>query len=147
MTEILIGGRTIPLSYSAFEMIEIQKQIGCTAFELKDAVFGIKKEMDDDHPDVEPKITIGVVNDTERLEKMGKLIAILGNAGLEEKGEKPDITSKWVLRNMKPALILGYAIAAMAEISAGNMMEEKQEDKGPVDETLEEELAKKQPGN
>ena len=50
MTEILIGGRRIPLRYSAFEMIEIQKQIGCTAFELKDKVFGIRKEMDDDHP-------------------------------------------------------------------------------------------------
>ena len=79
----------------------------------------------------------------ERLEKMGRLITILGNAGLEEKGEKPDLTEKWVLRNMKPALIIGYAIATMAEITAGNMMEAKHEEKGPVDEGLEEEQEKK----
>ena len=143
MTEIKIGGRTIPLSYSAFEMIEIQKQIGCTAFQLKDEVFGIRQE-DEDDPN---SVRIDVIKDPERLEKMGRLIAILGNAGLEEKGEAPDITYKWVLRNMKPALILGYAIATMGEIAAGNMMEAREEETGPVDEGLEEQQAKKQPGN
>ena len=143
MTEIKIGGRIVPLSYSAFEMIEIQKQIGCTAFQLKDEVFGIRQE-DEDNPN---SVRIDVIKDPERLEKMGKLIAILGNAGLEEKGEKPDITYKWVLRNMKPALILGYAIATMGEIAEGNMMESKDEETGPVDEILEEQQAKKQPGN
>lgn len=147
MTEIKIGGRTIPLSYSAFEMIAIQREIGCTAFQLKDEVFGIRAEENEDDPNAQPKIMIDVVNDPERLEKMGKLIVILGNAGLEEKGETPDLTEKWVLRNMKPALIVGYAIAAMAEISAGNMMEAKSEEKGPVDVNLEAEQAKKQPGS
>lgn len=147
MTEIKIGGRVVPLSYSAYEMIEIQKQIGCTAFQLKDVVFGIQKEEDENDPNAEPKVTIGVADDPERLEKMGKLITILGNAGLEEKGEEPDLTEKWVLRQMKPALIIGYAIATMAEITAGNMMEARQEESGPVDETLEEEQAKKQPGS
>ena len=143
MTEIKIGGRIIPLRYSAFEMIEIQKQIGCTAFQLKDEVFGIRQE-DEDNPD---SVRIDVIKDPERLEKMGKLIAILGNAGLEEKGEKPDITYKWVLRNMKPAMILSYAIATMGEIADGNMMESKDEETGPVDEILEEQQAKKQQGN
>ena len=143
MTEIKIGGRIIPLSYTAFEMIEIQKQIGCTSFQLKDEVFGIHQEAEDNLDSVR----IDVIKDPERLEKMGKLIAILGNAGLEEKGEKPDITYKWVLRNMKPALILGYAIATMGEIADGNMMESKDEETGPVDEILEEQQAKKQQGN
>ena len=147
MTEINIGGRVVPLSYSAYEMVEIQKEIGCTAFQLTDVVFGITKDENEEEPNAEPKIRIGVVNDPERLEKMGKLIAILGNAGLEEKGEEPDLTAKWVLRNMKPALIMGYAIATMAEITSGNMMEAKKEEKGPVDEGLEEENAKKQPGS
>ena len=147
MTEINIGGRVVPLSYSAYEMVEIQKEIGCTAFQLNDVVFGITKDENEEEPNAEPKIRIGVVNDPERLEKMGKLIAILGNAGLEEKGEEPDLTAKWVLRNMKPALIMGYAIATMAEITSGNMMEAKKEEKGPVDEGLEEENAKKQPGS
>ena len=34
---------------------------------------------------------------------MAKLIRILGNAGLEEAGEAPDLTDKKVLRAMKPA--------------------------------------------
>ena len=143
MTEIKIGGRKIPLSYTAFEMIEIQKQIGCTAFQVRDEVFGIH-QADEDDPQ---SIVIEVVNDPERLEKMGKLIAILGNAGLEEKGEEANLDYKWVLRNMKPALILAYAVATMTEIAAGNQMEAKEEEKGPVDEILEEENAKKQPGN
>ena len=147
MTEINIGGRVVPLSYSAYERVEIQKEIGCTAFQLNDVVFGITKDENEEEPNAEPKIRIGVVNDPERLEKMGKLIAILGNAGLEEKGEEPDLTAKWVLRNMKPALIMGYAIATMAEITSGNMMEAKKEENGPVDEGLEEENAKKQPGS
>lgn len=143
MTEIKIGGRTIPLLYSTYEMIEIQKQLGCTSFELKDKVFGIKQEDEDD-----PYSTrMTAVNDPEKMEKIGKLIAILSNAGLEERGEKADITPKWVLRNMKPSLIVSYAIAAMTEITIGNMMEAKSEEKGPVDEGLEEEQAKKQPGN
>ena len=143
MTEIKIGGRVLPLSYTAFEMIEIQKQIGCTAFQLKDEVFGIRQE-DEDDPQ---SIRIDVIKDPERLEKMGKLIAILANAGLEENGQEPDVTYKWVLRNMKPSLILSYAIDTMAEIANGNMMEAKAEENGPVDEGLEEERAKKQPGN
>ena len=87
------------------------------------------------------------MNDPDRLEKMGKLIAILGNAGLEQSGQEPDLTDKWILRNMKPALILGYAIATMAEISNGNMMEVKNDKDGPVDEVLEEQESKKPQGN
>ena len=48
---------------------------------------------------------------------------------------------------MKPALILGYAIATMAEISNGNMMEVKNDKDGPVDEVLEEQESKKPQGN
>ena len=147
MTEINIGGRKIPLSYTAYEMIEIQRQIGCTAFELTDKVFGIRSEEDEKDPNAEPKVIIDVVNDPDRLEKMGKLIAILGNAGLEQSGQEPDLTDKWILRNMKPALILGYAIATMAEISNGNMMEVKNDKDGPVDEVLEEQESKKPQGN
>lgn len=147
MTEIKIGGRTIPLSYMAYEMIAIQKACGCTAFQLKDKVFGIKVTEDEEHPDADPKVELTIMEDPEKIEKMGALIAILGNAGLEERGETPDLTAKWVLRHMKPALILGYAIATMAEISEGNTMEAKKEEQGPVDEGLEEEKAKKQPGS
>jgi len=143
MNEIKIGGREIPLFYSTYEMAELQDEIGCTAFQLKEEVFGIVQEDEDDPM----SIRIKCATDPEKTKKLGKLIAILGNAGLEEKGEEPNLTAKWVLRNMKPALILPFAIATMAEINAGNMMEAKREEKGPVDELLEEEQAKKQQGN
>ena len=50
---------------------------------------------------------------------------------------------------MRPGLIIGYALAAMNEITEGNKVEAPQEEKkdGPVDVTLEEQQAKKQPGN
>ena len=145
MTEIKIGKRTIPLFYSTYEMIAIQKEIGCTSFQLKDEVFGIVQEDEDDPMSIE----FTVANDPVKTEKFGKLLRILGNAGLEEKGEVGDLTDKWILRNMKPSLIMVYAIAAMAEINEGNKIEppDKEEENGPVDEGLETEQAKKQQGN
>ena len=89
-----------------------------------------------------------VADDGARTKKLCTLIRILGNAGLEENGQEPDLTDKWVMRHMKPAMILPYALIVMAEIIEGNRMEKASEpEKGPVDEGLEEEIAKKQPGN
>ena len=81
------------------------------------------------------------------MENLGKLIRIIGNAGLEESGQEADLTDKWILRNMKPAMVLFYAMAMMAVISQGNIMEAKEENDSnePVDVILEEERAKKQP--
>ena len=145
MKEIKIGKREIPLFYSTFEMIEIQEEIGCTAFQLREEVFGIRQEDEDDPM----SIRMECVTDPEKTKKLGTLIRILGNAGLEENGEKGDLTDKWILRNMKPALIMAYAVAAMAVIVEGNRIEapEAEEQQGPVDEVLEEQNAKKQPGN
>lgn len=145
MTEIKIGNRTIPLMFTVYEMIAIQRDIGCTAAELREKVFGLK-EIDDD-PD---NVRITVAEDPEKLNKLGMLIRILGNAGLEEVGQEPDLTDKWVLRHMRPALVTGYAIMAMQEIVDGMTMESPalaEEDKGPVDEVLEAQKAKKEPGN
>lgn len=142
--EIKIGGRTIPLYYSSYEMIAIQKEIGCTAFQLRDEVFGIWQEDEDDPMSARFKC----VTEPEKTEKLGKLIRVLGNAGLEEAGETGDLTDKWILRNMKPGMILAYAVALMAVIQEGNSTETPPEEKkGPVDMILEEENAKKQPGN
>ena len=93
-------------------------------------------------------IRMECVTDPEKTEKFGELLAILGNAGLEEKGEEGNLTGKWILRNMKPPMIMAYAIAAMTVITEGNSVETPQaEEQGPVDEILEEQNAKKQPGN
>ena len=143
--EIKIGKRTIPLFYSTYELVAIQEEIGCTAFQLRDEVFGIKQEDEDDPM----SIRIKCATDPEKTKKLGKLIAILGNAGLEEKGEEPNLTAKWIMRNMKPAMITVYALAAMAVIAEGNKVETPQteEEQGPVDMILEEQNAKKPQGN
>lgn len=145
MTDIKIGGRTIPMLFTTFEMIAIQQDIGCTAAELREKVFGIVEN--EDNPD-ETRIT--VIEDPDKLNKLGKLIRILGNAGLEESGKDPDLTDKWVLRNMKPAFVTGYAVLAMTEIIEGMSMESpalEEQEQGPVDEVLEEQNAKKGQGN
>lgn len=143
---IRIGGREIPLFYSTFEMISIQNDIGCTAFELNEKVFGIRREDPDDD---ESAVRFDVLTDAEKTKKLGTLIRILGNAGLEEEGKEPDLTDKWVLRNMKPGMIMIYVIAVIEVITDGNKIESTREpgEGGPVDEVLEEQNAKKQPGN
>ena len=50
MPDIKIGGREIPLFYSTFEMIEIEKSIGCTAFQLNEKVIGARMT-EEDNPD------------------------------------------------------------------------------------------------
>ena len=145
MTEIKIGGREIPLFYSTMELIAIQEEIGCTAFQLNDEVFGIKKDEEDE----DSQVRFGVITDAEKTKKLGTLIRILGNAGLEEEGQEPDLTDKWILRHIKPGMIMVYVIALIAVLTEGNKIEStrKEEESGPVDEGLEEENAKKQPGN
>ena len=144
MKEVKIGNRTIPLFYSTYEMIAIQKEIGCTAFQLRDEVFGITQEDEDDPM----SIRFGCVMDQTKTEKLGTLLRIMGNAGLEESGQEADLTDKWILRNMKPTMIMVYAVAAMVVINEGNKVEKPAEEKqGPIDEGLAEENEKKQPGN
>ena len=142
---IKIGGREIPLYYSSYEMIAFQEDIGCTAFQLNDVVFGIKRDDEDE----DNTVRFGVLTDTEKLKKLGTLIRILGNAGLEQEGKEADLTDKWVLRHIKPGMIMVYVIALIAVLTDGNKIEStrKEEENGPVDEGLEEENAKKQPGN
>lgn len=147
MPEIKIGGRSIPLYYSTYETIAIQREIGCTAFQLNDQVFGVET-IDEEKDKTMDNIRLTVANDPEKTEKLGKLIRILGNAGLEESGEEGNLTDKWVLRNMKPAMVLIYAIGVMTVISQGNMIEAQEENKGKeTDVILEEENAKKTQGN
>lgn len=142
MTEIKIGNRTVPMTMTTFELIAIQEEIGCTVAQLRDQVFGIEKDEETD------KISMTVITDSEKMKKFGTLVRILGNAGLEEAGQEADLTDKWVLRNMKPAMILPYVIVVLSVINEAMLMESAKEEKtGPVDEVLEEQNRKKEPGN
>lgn len=139
--EIRIGSRTVPMTLTTYEMIAIQEEIGCTVGQLRDDVFGIEKNMETD------EYSFGLVEDKERLRKFGKLIRILGNAGLEEAGQEADLTDKWVLRNIKPAMIMGYVVAITGVINEAMHMETGKKEEGPVDEVLEEQNRKKEPGS
>ena len=142
MTEIKIGNRTVPMTMTTFELIAIQEEIGCTVAQLRDQVFGIEKDEETD------KISMTVITDPEKMKKFGTLVRILGNAGLDEAGQEADLTDKWVLRNMKPAMILPYVIVVLSVINEAMLMESAKEEKtGPVDEVLEEQNRKKEPGN
>ena len=145
MFEINIGNRKIPLMFTTYEMIALQRDIGCTASELRTEVFGIEENEDDPN-----KVKFTITDDDRKMEKLGTLIRILGNAGLEENGEEGNLTDKWVLRHIKPIDVMAYAIATMTVILDGMMSEVsemRKNDDGPVDEILEEENRKKEQGN
>lgn len=143
MTEIKIGERTIPLMLTTYELIAIQEEIGCTVGQLQDEVFGIERDFETG------KVTrMKFLTEPEKMKKVGTLIRIMGNAALEEQGEAPDLQDKWVLRHIKPAMMAAYGVAVMAVINDAMLMEAgKKEAKEPVDEVLEEENRKKEPGN
>ena len=136
--EIMIGGRNIPLMLTTYELIAIQEEIGCTVGQLRDQVFGIEHNLETD------EYSFSLATDKEKMRKFGALIRILGNAGLEEAGHEPDLTDKWILRHMKPAMIMPFVIILTEVVNDAMRMESGKEETGPVDEGLEEENRKKE---
>jgi hypothetical protein len=139
MTSITLKGREVPLLYTTYEMKTIQEEIAPIGQALK-IVLGRNPDDEND---------MSLYGGAAHIEAASKLIRILGNAGLEEEGKEPDLTDKWILRNIKPGMVIVYVMALVAVISDGNKIEAATpaEEQGPVDEGLEEENAKKQPGN
>ena len=138
MASITLKGREIPLLYTVYEMKEIQREIApiSTAISL---VLGRNPEDEEDTSRFAGEEHLGAI---------ATLIRILGNAGLEEAGEAPDLTEKKVLRALKPSE-LGEAINAcmdaMNEGMASEIQAKKEENSGPVDVVLEEIEKKKDP--
>lgn len=134
MKTITLRGKEIPLLYTVFEMKDIQEEIA----PLGKFQYAITGQNPDDKEDNSR------YGSPEHLNAVAKLIRILGNAGLEEAGEAPDLTDKKVMRAMRPAEIMNYiqaCIDAISEGMASEIPEEKPE--GPVDVTLEEIQKKK----
>ena len=135
---INIGGREIPLRLTCFELIDIQAEIGCTVGQVREQVFGIEHDLETD------EYKFNMSEDREKLKKFGTLIRILGNAGLEEAGEAPDLTDKWVLRHIQPGMIIPYMMIVTDVINDAMRIEVRGDQEGPVDEGLEEENRKKE---
>jgi len=129
MASITLKGRVIPLLYTTWEMKQIQEEIAPISKAIK-IVLGR-------NPDDEKDMSR--YGGAEQLEAVAKLIRILGNAGLEEAGEAPDLTDKKVLRAVKPADIANAVNACMDAMNEGMTSEiPEKEETGPVDVTLEE---------
>ena len=135
MISITLKGREIPLLYTVWEMKQVQEEI-CPLGELSYAAFGRNKEDKND---------TSKYGSPEHLNALAKLVKILGNAGLEEAGENPDLTEKKILRMMRIdeiAQVENACVDAMNEAMASEIPEKKEE--GPVDVTLEEIEKKKE---
>lgn len=139
MNIIKIGGREIPVALTVYEMIAIQEEIGCTVGEIREKVFGMERNIEND------TFTLRLADDKELLRRFGKLIRIVGNAGLEETGQEPDLTDKWVMRHIRPTQLMQLVVDITGAINEAMRTEygDKKND-GPVDEQLEEENRKKE---
>lgn len=135
MVTITLKGREIPLLYMSYEMKQVQEEIGPINRAIS-MVLGRNPEDKDDH---------SLFATVEHLDAVAKMVRILGNAGLEEAGEEPNLTEKKILRALKPSEIgdvVNACMNSMAEGMESEIPEEKQE--GPVDVTLEEMNKKKE---
>ena len=128
MAEITLKGRTIPLLYTMLEMKQIQEEVAPVG-EFLFLMLGVSKD------DPEDRSLYGT---PDHLNALGKTIRILGNAGLEESGEAPDLTDRWVMRALRPAKIqdaMRVCIDAFNEGMASEIPVKKSNE--PVDVTLE----------
>lgn len=135
MVTITLKGREIPLLYMSYEMKQVQEEIGPINRAIS-MVLGRNPEDKDDH---------SLFATVEHLDAVAKMVRILGNAGLEEAGEEPNLTEKKILRALKPSEIgdvVNACMNSMAEGMESEIPEKKQE--GPVDVTLEEINKKKE---
>lgn len=122
MVTIQLGKREIPLVFTVLELRDMQKTVG--------PIMEIQEKLDK------------FFENPEEIDTLGNMIVIMGNAGLEEAGENPDLTLKKVLRGMKPHQINSMINSCMDALLEGMLTENGQREKeeaeeGPVDEGLE----------
>lgn len=138
MATITLRGREIPLLYTVYEMKEIQEEIAPLG-ELQYIIVGRNKDDEND---------TSRYGGPEHLDAIAKLIRVLGNAGLEEAGEDPDLTDKKILRALRPGDLVDAVNACMAAMNEGMRSEiPEKEEEGPVDVTLENMKKKEQKAN
>ena len=128
MVKITLKGREIPLIYTTQEMLTIQQDIAPIGRAMR-LFAGANPDDDKDS---------SWYAGAKHLDALAKMIRILGNAGLEEAGESPDLTEKKVLRAIRPLNIPECVNACVRAINEGMESEiPEPEETGPVDVTLE----------
>jgi len=129
MASINLKGREIPLLYTTYEMKLLQEKIGPLDKAMK-IILGRNPDDDED---------MSRYGGAEHIGAVAALVVILGNAGLEEAGEEPDLTEKKVMRAIRPADLVDVVNACMNAMADGMNSEiPAKEEEGPVDVTLEE---------
>lgn len=132
MTIIKLRNREIPLLYTTLEMKTIQEEV-CLMTDFLQLLFGKKSDGE------------SVYSEPEHLDAIAKCIRILGNAGLQESGQEPDLTDRDILRAMKPGRLNEYINTCLKEMTIGMESEiPPAEEEGPVDVTLEKIQKKKE---
>lgn len=101
-----IGGRDIPLRYTMRVQLQIEEELGMDFSEINDRIKGKKNT----------RMVIG-------------LIRLMGNAGLKQAGQDPDLTDDWLIDHIKPGYTTSYRIAVMGAVTAGWFMESDQGEK------------------
>ena len=137
MVSITLRGREIPLVYTVYEMKLLQEEVAPLG-DLMYILFGRSREEGDN---------ADLYGTPQHLQAVARLIRILGNGGLEESGQEPNLTDKWVMRALKPSQITDGMSACMQAMNEGmesEIPDEKAENGEPVDVTLEEIKKKKE---
>ena len=135
MKTITLKGREIPLTLTSWEMKEVQEKIAPMGQAI-DMLTGKNPEDEKDQ---------SRYGSAEHLGAIAQWIVILGNAGLEEAGEEGNLTTKQVLRSIKPAELAEAVNACLDAINEGMKSEiPPKTAEGPVDVTLEEINKKKE---
>lgn len=140
MATITLKGREIPLMYTVYEMKSVQEEIAPLG-EIQYVITGRNRDDDED---------TSKYASPDHLKAVAKLLQILGNAGLEEAGEEPNLTERWIMRALRPGEIVNAVNACMKAMNEGMATETtaaKQKSSGPVDVVLEEIEEKKEPAS
>lgn len=125
-TKITIGKREIPLRFRMKEFIQIEEEIGNLG-EIRELLY----------------------EGQHRLRNLIAAIRIMGNGGLKEAGEEPDLTEEWLTEHMQPFSVMKYqnaVIECISEESKSETVRENNENE-ERDLVLEEIERKKGPVN
>ena len=134
MITITLKGREIPLLYTVWEMKQISEEIAPIA-----QAINIFLGRNPDDPE-----KMDNYGSKEQLDAIGKVVTILGNAGLEDAGKDADLTEKWVLRAIRPSDLGGIVNSVLDAMNDGMASEiPAKQAEGPVDAGLEEMERKK----
>lgn len=123
MTNFKIGGRDLHLTFT------------CAAMDAMEKRFGESVELNN--------IEQAVIQQTKDRKCLIAMLAIMANAGAEERGEPQDITEEWLAKHTRPGNLPSAQIAVIEAVADGMRMENGEGDEDAERDLVLEELKKK----